>query len=61
MGLFCLWLIFVIFTLPMLVAWATPFTYAEVIREARLAMITAFATGTVLSCYLLSLNVQNIC
>lgn len=47
-GYFALWLIFVIFTLPMLVAWATPFTYAEVIREAKLAMITAFATGTVL-------------
>ncbi len=43
-----LWLIFVIFTLPMLVAMATPFTYKEVIREARLAMVTAFATGTVL-------------
>jgi len=47
-GYFALWLIFVLFTLPMLVAWATPFTYTEVIREAKLAMITAFATGTVL-------------
>jgi Na+/H+-dicarboxylate symporter len=47
-GYFALWLIFVIFTLPMLVAWATPFTYAEVIRESKLAVVTAFATGTVL-------------
>jgi Na+/H+-dicarboxylate symporter/ABC-type amino acid transport substrate-binding protein len=47
-GYFALWLIFIIFTLPMLVAWATPFTYAEVIRESKLAVITAFATGTVL-------------
>lgn len=43
-----LWLIFAIFTLPMLVAWATPLSYREVLKDARLAMVTAFATGTVL-------------
>jgi len=43
-----LWLVFVIFTLPMLVAWATPLSYREVLKDARLAMVTAFATGTVL-------------
>lgn len=43
-----LWLILAIFTLPMLVAWGTPFRYREVIKEAKLAMVTAFATGTVL-------------
>ncbi len=42
------WLIIAFYTLPMLVARATPFTYREVIKEARLPMITAFATGTVL-------------
>jgi Na+/H+-dicarboxylate symporter/ABC-type amino acid transport substrate-binding protein len=47
-GYFALWLIFIMITLPMLVAWATPFTYAEVIRESKLAVVTAFATGTVL-------------
>ena len=43
-----LWLILAIFTLPMLVSWSTPFTYGEVFKEAKLAMVTAFATGTVL-------------
>ena len=43
-----LWLVFVAFTLPALVAMATPLSYSEVLRESRLAMITAFATGTVL-------------
>jgi Na+/H+-dicarboxylate symporter/ABC-type amino acid transport substrate-binding protein len=42
------WTVLAIFTLPMLVAWATPFTYREVFKEAKLAMVTAFATGTVL-------------
>jgi Na+/H+-dicarboxylate symporter/ABC-type amino acid transport substrate-binding protein len=42
------WGVFAVFTLPMLVAWATPFTYSEVFKEAKLAMVTAFATGTVL-------------
>ncbi len=42
------WLILAFFALPVLVARATPFGYKEVIKDARLAMITAFATGTVL-------------
>ncbi len=42
------WLILAFFSLPMLVARATPLTYREVFKEARLAMVTAFATGTVL-------------
>ncbi len=42
------WLILAFFTLPMLVARATPFSYSEIFKEARLAMVTAFATGTVL-------------
>ncbi len=42
------WTVLAFFGLPMLVAMATPFSYKEVFREARLAMVTAFATGTVL-------------
>ncbi len=42
------WLILAFFALPMLAARATPFRYSEVIKDARLAMVTAFATGTVL-------------
>ncbi len=42
------WAVLAFFGLPMLVAMATPFSYREVFREARLAMVTAFATGTVL-------------
>lgn len=42
------WLILTFFTLPMFIAWATPFSYREVMRDARTAMITAFAAGTVL-------------
>ena len=42
------WSVLAIFTLPALVAWATPFTYRETLRESRVAMVTAFATGTVL-------------
>lgn len=42
------WTVLAIVTLPMLVAWATPLTYRDVLREARVAMVTAFATGTVL-------------
>jgi len=34
--------------LPALVAWATPFSFREVLRESQVAMVTAFATGTVL-------------
>ena len=42
------WLILAFFALPTLAARATPFRYKEVLKEARLAMVTAFATGTVL-------------
>ncbi len=42
------WLVLTFFVLPMLVAWATPFAYREVMRDARTAMVTAFAAGTVL-------------
>jgi Na+/H+-dicarboxylate symporter/ABC-type amino acid transport substrate-binding protein len=35
-------------TLPMLVSAATPFRYREVVSHALVAMLTAFATGTVL-------------
>ncbi len=42
------WLILAFFALPALAARATPFSYREVIKDARLAMVTAFATGTVL-------------
>ncbi len=42
------WGVITFWTLPILVAWATPLSYREVLREARLPMITAFATGTVL-------------
>jgi len=42
------WLVLAMVTLPMLVAWATPLSYRDVLREARVAMVTAFATGTVL-------------
>ena len=36
------------FTLPMLVAGATPFSYRKVVGHSMVAMLTAFATGTVL-------------
>ncbi|HHH43061.1 MAG TPA: transporter substrate-binding domain-containing protein, partial [Gammaproteobacteria bacterium] len=42
------WLVLTFFTLPMFVAWATPFSYRDVLREARTPMVTAFAAGTVL-------------
>jgi len=42
------WLVLTFFTLPMFVARATPFSYRDVIREARTPMVTAFAAGTVL-------------
>lgn len=42
------WTVITFWTLPALVAWATPLSYRDVLREARLPMITAFATGTVL-------------
>ena len=42
------WAVLTILVLPSLVAWATPFSYREVIRQSRTAIITAIATGTVL-------------
>ncbi|MBW2268676.1 MAG: cation:dicarboxylase symporter family transporter [Deltaproteobacteria bacterium] len=42
------WSVLAFWTLPVLVAWASPFSYRQVIREAQVAMVTAFATGTVL-------------
>lgn len=45
-GVACFLLAFV--TLPLLVSMATPLSYLDVIRQARNAMLTAFAVGTVL-------------
>ncbi|MGI9265323.1 MAG: cation:dicarboxylate symporter family transporter, partial [Gammaproteobacteria bacterium] len=42
------WAVLTILVLPSLVAWGTPFSYREVIRQSRTAIITAIATGTVL-------------
>ncbi len=42
------WVVLTFFVLPLFVAWATPFGYREVMRDARTAMVTAFAAGTVL-------------
>ncbi len=42
------WLVLTFFVLPMFVAWSTPFSYREVMKDTRTAMITAFAAGTVL-------------
>ncbi len=42
------WLVLTFFVLPLFVAWATPFGYREVMKDARTAMVTAFAAGTVL-------------
>jgi Na+/H+-dicarboxylate symporter len=42
------WAVLMIMVLPSLVAWGTPFSYREVIRQSRTAIITAIATGTVL-------------
>ncbi|MFV1973258.1 MAG: cation:dicarboxylate symporter family transporter [Thiohalobacterales bacterium] len=42
------WLVLTFITLPLFVAWATPFSYREVMRTAVPAMVTAFAAGTVL-------------
>jgi len=42
------WTALAFVTLPLLVAWATPFSYREALRESQVVMITAFATGTVL-------------
>ena len=42
------WSVITFWTLPALVAWSTPLSYRQILRESRLPMITAFATGTVL-------------
>ncbi|MBW2493622.1 MAG: cation:dicarboxylase symporter family transporter [Deltaproteobacteria bacterium] len=42
------WCMLAFWVLPALVAWATPFSYREVLRDSQVAMVTAFATGTVL-------------
>ena len=42
------WTVLTFFTLPMFISWATPFGYREVMKDARTAMVTAFAAGTVL-------------
>lgn len=42
------WTVLAMVTIPMLVAWATPLSYRDVFRVAQVAMVTAFATGTVL-------------
>ena len=42
------WALLGFVTLPVLVALATPFSYLDVLRHARTAMITAFAVNTVL-------------
>ena len=47
-GYLALWVMLAYCALPMLVAWATPFSYREVVKAAQVPMITALATGTVL-------------
>ncbi len=42
------WVVLTFVTLPLFVAWATPFGYREAMKDARTAMVTAFAAGTVL-------------
>jgi Na+/H+-dicarboxylate symporter len=42
------WTVITFWTLPAIVAWSTPLSYRQVLRESRVPMITAFATGTVL-------------
>jgi len=42
------WIVLAYCTLPLLVAWATPFSYREVFKMSQVPMITALATGTVL-------------
>jgi Na+/H+-dicarboxylate symporter len=42
------WTVITFWTLPAIAAWSTPLSYRQVLRESRLPMITAFATGTVL-------------
>lgn len=47
-GYVAVWTVLAYFTLPLLVARSTPFTYGQVVRTAQVPMITALATGTVL-------------
>ncbi|HDN68946.1 MAG TPA: cation:dicarboxylase symporter family transporter, partial [Gammaproteobacteria bacterium] len=42
------WTVITFWTLPAIAAWSTPLSYRQVLRESRLPMLTAFATGTVL-------------
>ena len=42
------WTVITFWTLPAIAAWSTPLSYRQVLRESRVPMITAFATGTVL-------------
>jgi len=42
------WVLLAFVLLPLLIHWATPFSYREVLKESGEAMITALATGTVL-------------
>ena len=42
------WTVITFWTLPAIVAWSTPLSYRQVLRESRVPMVTAFATGTVL-------------
>jgi len=42
------WTLLAFFLLPMLIQWATPFTFRELYKMAGEAMVTALATGTVL-------------
>jgi len=42
------WIVLTFFTLPAIVAWASPLSYRQVLKVARTPMLTAFAVGTVL-------------
>jgi Na+/H+-dicarboxylate symporter len=42
------WTVITFWTLPAIIAWSTPLTYRQILRESRVPMVTAFATGTVL-------------
>ena len=42
------WTVITFWTLPAIVAWSTPLSYRQILRESRVPMVTAFATGTVL-------------
>ena len=42
------WALLTFLTLPLIVAWATPLSYRQVLKVARTPLLTAFAVGTVL-------------